>query len=153
MAWGLFDSPCGPGLEAPGSSAMKSRSLLKAEAPEAAGALGAIDAAEALEVFEAAEALKAAWAAVTPGASLCASEMFFVWFKIGGVGGTRRFTAGGGDFGEVGDSGDGDGDFSQENNTPVQPSKKYFNYTTLRELIENYPVKKALKPAEVQKGD
>lgn len=41
----------------------------------------------------------------------------------------------------------------QENNTPVQPSKKYFNYSTLKELIENYPVKKALKPAEVQKGD
>lgn len=43
--------------------------------------------------------------------------------------------------------------YSQEHKLQEQPSKKYFNATTLPEIIKQYPiVRKGLKEADVDKG-
>ena len=43
--------------------------------------------------------------------------------------------------------------YSRENNTKEQPSKKYFSATTLPDIIKNYPMpRKSMKPNEVERG-
>lgn len=43
--------------------------------------------------------------------------------------------------------------YSKEHNVQEQPSKKYFNATTLPEIIKSYPMsRKNMKPADVEKG-
>jgi dual specificity protein kinase YAK1 len=43
--------------------------------------------------------------------------------------------------------------YSREHNTKEQPSKKYFNASTLEEIIRSYPMpRKNMKPAEVERG-
>jgi dual specificity protein kinase YAK1 len=43
--------------------------------------------------------------------------------------------------------------YSKEHNTQEQPSKKYFQATTLPEIIKTYPMpRKSGRPADVPKG-
>lgn len=43
--------------------------------------------------------------------------------------------------------------YAREHNTKEQPSKKYFNATTLTDIIKSYPLpRKNMKPAEVDRG-
>lgn len=40
---------------------------------------------------------------------------------------------------------------NQENNVQLQPTKKYFKYKTLPEIIQHYAMKEGLSTQEVQK--
>lgn len=43
--------------------------------------------------------------------------------------------------------------YSREHNTKEQPSKKYFQATTLEEIIRSYPMpRKNMKQAEIERG-
>lgn len=43
--------------------------------------------------------------------------------------------------------------YSREHNTKEQPSKKYFQASTLEEIIRSYPMpRKNMKPAEIERG-
>lgn len=43
--------------------------------------------------------------------------------------------------------------YSREHNTKEQPSKKYFQASTLEDIIRSYPMpRKHMKPAEVERG-
>lgn len=41
--------------------------------------------------------------------------------------------------------------FAEENKTPILPSKKYFKYKTLPEIIERYQIKDGLTPVEIER--
>jgi dual specificity protein kinase YAK1 len=44
--------------------------------------------------------------------------------------------------------------YSREHNVKEQPSKKYFQATTLPEIIRSYSMpRKNMKPAEVERGE
>ncbi len=42
--------------------------------------------------------------------------------------------------------------YARETNVPFQPSKKYFKYRTLPEIVDKYTMKDGLSPEELKKG-